>query len=177
MKRLSEYIKESHNINEGKNGVIEGLQVGETIYILCLSKSNKPISAKIINIESNKRGNAFSIELDKEVFGAKFIDYTITRGGAIGMRDANIKNADPDLYPVYNGTLDSEKTCLCIVFGRSKEEVRDMVKSSYADKLEEMQKTADSLYNEYEAQMKKIQELTNKIYIDMSDDNDKSNKE
>lgn len=166
MKSLTTYI------NEAKNGIIEGLEVGETIYVLCLSKSNKPVSAKITNIEVNKRGNAFSIELDKEVFGAKWIDYTVTRSGALGMRDVNIKNADPDLYPIYNGVLDSEKTNLVIIFGRSKEEIRDMVKSSYADKLAEMQKTADDLYNQYEDQINKIKELTNKIYIDMSDNND-----
>ena len=166
MKRLSEYI---NSINEGKNGIIEDLKVGETIYVLCLSKSNKPVSAKITNIETSKRENNFYIELDKEVFGANYINYIVLKDGAKGMRDSDIQWADPDLYPIYNGQLDSNTGTLQVVFGRSKEEIRDMVKSSYADRLEEMQETADNLYGKYEEQLKKIQELVNKIYIDMSD--------
>lgn len=167
MKRLSEYI------NEAKNGVIEDLKVGETIYVLCLSKSNKPVSAKITNIETSKIKNNFYIDLDKDVFGSNYINYLLLKDGAKGMRDIDIQGADPELHPIYNGQIDSGKETLQVVFGRSKEEIRDMVKGSYADKLAEMQKTADDLYNQYEAQIKKIQELTNKIYIDMSDDKSK----
>ena len=166
MKSLQTYI------NEAKNGIIADLKAGETIYILCLSKSNKPVSAKITNIEVNKRGNAFSIELDKEVFGAKWIDYVITKQGAIGMGYRYSKHADPDLWPIYNGTLNGKNDNLGVIFGRSKEEIKEMVDSSYADTLKEMQEKADDIYREYLEQIDEIRYFTEKIYVDMSDDDD-----
>lgn len=164
MKSLQAYICEA------KNGVISDLKVGETIYILCLSKSNKPVSANIIKIDTSSKGRNFYIELDKEVFGSKFINYWLLKDGAKGMRDSEINGADPDLFPIYNGRLDGEKDNLEIVFGRSKEEIKEMVDSSYANKLKEMQEKADDLYREYLEQIDEIRNFTEKIYIDMSDD-------
>lgn len=167
MKTLQKYI------TEAKNGIIEGLKPGETIYIWCPSKSDKPVQVKIKDIEKFGKGQNYYITLDKEVFGSNAIDYSVASDGARGMRDSEIKNSDPVNSPIYNGRLDDEENPyngLQVIFARSKEEIKDMVDSSYADKLAAKQKEAEELYSKYEKKINEIREFVEKMRVDLSDD-------
>ncbi|MCH5167356.1 MAG: hypothetical protein J1F35_05625 [Erysipelotrichales bacterium] len=161
MKSLSKYIYESFN-----NGIIKDLQIGETIYIWCSSKSNELVSAKISNIDKAEKANNFWIELDKKVFGGEGIDYGLRPNGAQGMRDHDIKYANIETDEIYNGILYGKGINLPVIFGRSKEDIKEMIDSSYGIKLKEMQEKAEEIYKQYEDQMLKINNLIEKIKID-----------
>lgn len=149
MKSLKEFV------NESKNPVKGGVKVGDKLWVLC-NRNNYTIPYEL-TITS-----IFEVPGDEDEFRLEFED-----------NDADIRS-----FCVYTGEIDYDELdhAYChystgdrkvgwVIFGRSKEDLKDSLESRYGEQIKSLTKEINDKQKEIDELQKKLDKLLDKVNI------------